>query len=129
MRIFILPLVIIISSCAPIKYSHDYFLDCEEKHNEFTRLSSCALEDIRKDCENKPECKLKNKRFVKIIERLKLMVNNDEISDNEAMFRYLNLIDFEISKNKDFMRGHYPRYIDDYYARRILSNYLRNNFY
>ena len=57
------------------------------------------------------------------------MVNNDEISDNEAMFRYLNLIDLEISKNKDFMRGHYPGYINDYYTRRILPNYLRNNFY
>ena len=28
------------------------------------------------------------------------MVNNEEISDNEAMFRYLNLIDVEIFKNK-----------------------------
>ena len=129
MPIFILLIVITISSCAPIKYSHDYFLDCEEKNNEFTSLSSCALENIRKDCENKPECKLKNKRFVKIIERLKLMVNNDEISDNEAMFRYLNLIDLEISKNKDFIHGHYPGYINDYYTRRILPNYLRHNFY
>ena len=33
----------IISSCAPIKYSHDYFLDCEDKHSDFKGLSSCAF--------------------------------------------------------------------------------------
>ena len=29
------------------------------------------------------------------------MVDSEEISDNEAMFRYLNLIDVEISKNNN----------------------------
>ncbi len=129
MQIFILLLAITISSCTPIKYSHDYFLRCEDKYNDFTSLASCALGDIMKDCENKPDCKIKNKRFVKIIERLKLMVINKEISDNEAMFRYMNLIDIETSKNKDFIRGYYSEYINNYYTRPILPMYLRNNFY
>tara|TARA_E500000178_G_scaffold34155_1_gene30922 strand:- start:526 stop:915 length:390 start_codon:yes stop_codon:yes gene_type:complete len=129
MHIFILLIVITISSCAPIKYSHDYFLECEEKYKEFISLSSCALKDIRKDCENKPDCKLKSKRFVKVIERLQIMVNNEEISDNEAMFRYLNLIDIEISKNNDFKYSYYPEYYNDYFSRRMLPIYLRNNFY
>ena len=58
MQIFMLLLVIVISSCAPIKYSHDYFLDCEDKHSDFKSLSSCAFEEIKKDCEDKPDCKL-----------------------------------------------------------------------
>ena len=129
MQILMLLLVIMISSCAPIKYSHDYFLDCEDKHSDFKSLSSCAFEEIKKDCEDKPDCKLKSKRFVKVIERLRLMVNNEEISDNEAMFRYLNLIDIEISKNIDFKYSYYPEYYNDYYSRRMLPIYLRNNFY
>ena len=112
-----------------MKYSHNYFLDCEDKHNDFKNLSSCAFEEIKKDCKDKPDCKLNSKRFVKVIERLQLMVNNEEISDNEAMFRYLNLIDIEISKNKDLRYGYYPEYYNDYYSRRMLPMYLRNNFY
>ncbi len=125
MQILFLLFVFMISSCASIKYSHDYFLDCEDKHDDFKSLSSCAFEDIKKDCEYKPDCKLKSKRFVKVIERLQLMVNNKEISDNEAMFRYLNLIDFEMSKNKDFIYGYYPEYYNDYYSRPIFPMYLR----
>ena len=100
MHILMLLLVVMISSCTPMKYSHNYFLDCEDKHNDFKNLSSCAFEEIKKDCKDKSDCKLKSKRFVKVIERLQLMVSDKEISDNEAMFRYLNLIDIEISKNK-----------------------------
>ena len=129
MHILMLLLVVIISSCTPMKYSHNYFLDCEDKHNDFKNLSSCAFEEIKKDCEDKLDCKLKSKRFVKVIKRLQLMVSNKEISDNEAMFRYLNLIDIEISKNKDFRYGYYPEYYNDYYSRRMLPMYLRNNFY
>ena len=57
------------------------------------------------------------------------MVNNKEISDNEAMFRYLNLIDIEIFKNEDFIYRYYPKYFDDYYTRPMLPIYLRSNFY
>ena len=81
-----------------------------------------------KDCQDKPDCKVKSKRFVKVIEKLKLMVNNKEISDNEAMFRYLNLIDIEIFKNEDFIYRYYPKYFDDYYTRPMLPIYLRSNF-
>ena len=129
MHILILLLVVMISSCTPMKYSHNYFLDCEDKHNDFKNLSSCAFEEIKKDCKDKSDCKLKSKRFVKVIERLQLMVSNKEISDNEAMFRYLNLIDIEISKNKDLRYGYYPEYYNDYYSRRMLPMYLRNSFY
>ena len=122
-------LVVMISSCTPMKYSHNYFLACEDTHNDFNNLSSCAFEEIKKDCKDKSDCKLKSKRFVKVIERLQLMVSNKEISDNEAMFRYLNLIDIEISKNKDLRYGYYPEYYNDYYSRRMLPMYLRNNFY
>ncbi len=129
MQILKLLLVIMISSCAPMKYSHDYFLNCEDKHNDFKSLYSCAFEEIKKDCEDKPDCKLKSKRFVKVIERLRLMVDNEEISDNEAMFRYLNLIDVEVSKNNNLKYSYYPEYYNDYYSRRMLPIYLRNNFY
>ena len=106
MQILMILLAIMISSCAPIKFSHDYFLDCEDKHSDFKSLSSCAFEEIKKIVKINQIVNLK-KRFVKVIERLQLMVNNEEISDNEAMFRYLNLIDIEISKNNDFKYSYY----------------------
>ena len=50
------------------------------------------------------------------------MVKNNEISDNEAMFRYYNIIDLEESKfntmrNMDFSSYHY--YPNNYYVRGI----------
>ena len=48
MQVLVLFLAIIVSSCAPIKYSHDYFLDCEDKHNDFKGLYSCAFEEIKR---------------------------------------------------------------------------------
>ena len=52
------------------------------------------------------------------------MVQNNEISDNEAMFRYYNLIDYEESKseirrNMDFLKYHY--YPHSYYLQRMTS--------
>ena len=48
-----------------------------------------------------------------MLKRLQIMVQNNEISDNEAMFRYYNLIDYEESKfekrNIDFSNYHYLR--------------------
>ena len=49
--------------CAQSK-GPSYFLDCEDKHSDFKSLSSCAFEEIKKDCEDKSDCKLKSKRFV-----------------------------------------------------------------
>ena len=74
-----------------------------------------------------------NKRFVEIINRLKTMVENDEISENEAMFRYLNLIELEESKfqytnNKNFNYGYYPSY-NDFYVRGMLPFYFRNGYF
>ena len=97
------------------------FVNCEEKFSEFNELTSCAFKQIQQDCKKESDCKFKNKRFVEIINRLKTMVENDEISENEAMFRYLNLIELEESKfqytnNKNFNYGYYPSY-NDFYVR------------
>ena len=112
MNYFLVALLLLLSSCASGKYPHSYFVSCEEKFNEFTSLSSCALNDIREDCEDKQVCKNENSRFVNIIKRLQLMVDKEEISENEAMFRYLNLIEYEeskfkLSKNNKFRYYHY----------------------
>ena len=61
------------------------------------------------------------------------MVENDEISENEAMFRYLNLIELEESKfqytnNKNFNYGYYPSY-NDFYVRGMLPFYFRNGYF
>ena len=69
-----------------------------KKFSEFTNLSSCALKKIQKDCNDNINCRNGNTRFVDAIKRLQIMVQNNEISDNEAMFRYYNLIDYEESK-------------------------------
>ena len=134
MKLLILLLIPIVSSCTKIEGSHDYFLSCEEKFSDFKRLSSCALKEIAKDCNDRQDCNLQNERFVKIIKKLELMVNNNEISDNEAMFRYLNLMDFEMSKiefyrNRGFNDYYHSNYINDYYTRRMLPLYFRNKFY
>ena len=133
MKLLILLLIPIVSSCTKIKGSHDYFLSCEEKFSDFKRLSSCALKEIAKDCNDRQDCNLQNERFVKIIKKLELMVNNNEISDNEAMFRYLNLIELEESKfqytnNKNFNYGYYPSY-NDFYVRGMLPFYFRNGYF
>ena len=115
-----------LTSCATSKYPHSYFSDCEKKFSKFINLSSCAIKEIQKDCENKPNCRNGKNRFVDIMKRLATMVDKGEISDNEAMFRYLNLMDLEESKyyatrNLDFINYHYfPR---DSYVRGIHSCY------
>ena len=115
MKFVLISSLFIITSCASSKYSYNYFVDCEKKFSEFTNLSSCALEQIQNDCNNNINCRNENTRFVDAIKRLQIMVQNNEISDNEAMFRYYNLIDyeeskFEIRKNMDFSNYHYyPR--------------------
>ena len=112
MKYFLIFILLIITSCASSKYSYSYFVDCEKNFIEFTNLSSCALKKIQNDCNNNTNCRNENTRFVDAIKRLQIMVEDNEISNNEAMFRYYNLIDyeeskFEIRRNMDFSNYHY----------------------
>ena len=55
------------------------------------------------------------------------MVNDNEISENEAMFRYLNLIDSEESQfnaRKNLYLSPYQRYSNDFYLRGIPGCYF-----
>ena len=48
------------------------------------------------------------------------MIDSNEITENEAMFRYLNLIDSEESKfnaTKNMYFSHYHYYTNDFYVR------------
>ena len=61
------------------------------------------------------------------------MVDKNEISENEAMFRYLNLIDLEENKlrvyRNDFYNQYYPPYINNNYSRSLLPFYFRNGYF
>ena len=87
MQILMLLLVIMISSCAPIKYSHDYFLDCEDKHSDFKSLSSCAFEEIKQDCEDKPDVLFNHPTLVNLREQLL-----DDNAEPPEMCKTCNLI-------------------------------------
>ena len=132
MKYFLIFSLLFITSCAASKYSYSYFVDCEKKFSEFTDLSSCALKKIQNECSNNTNCRNENTRFVDAIKRLQIMVQNNEISDNEAMFRYYNLIDyeeskFEIRRNFDFSNYHYypHRY---YFQGMTFCNFSRTGF-
>ena len=127
MKYFLIFSLFIITSCASSKNPYSYFVDCEIKFTEFANLSSCALKNIQKDCNSNTTCRNEKTRFVDAIKRLQIMLDNNEISDNEAMFRYYNLIDFEKSKfttmrNIDFSNYHY--YSNNHYVRGISSCYF-----
>ena len=127
MKFVLILSLFIISSCASSKYSYSYFVDCEKKFSEFTDISSCALKKIQKDCNNDTNCQIENTRFVDVIKRLQIMVQNNEITANEAMFRYYNLIDYEESKfkikrNTDFSNYRYYPY--SYYFQGMNSCYF-----
>ena len=127
MKYFLIFSLFILNSCASFKNTHSYFSDCERKFNEFSKLSSCALKEIQNNCENNSNCPEENNRFVDIMKRLQIMVDNNEISDNEAMFRYYNLIDFEESKFKTIRNMHfsdYQYYPNNYYFRGTPSCYF-----
>ena len=132
MRYFFIFNLLIITSCSSNKYIHTHFVDCEKMFSEFTNLSSCALKNIQKDCNDNINCRNGNTRFVDAIKRLQIMVQNNEISDNEAMFRYYNLIDyeeskFEIRRNIDFSNYHY--YPHSYYFQGMtFCNFSRTGF-
>ena len=134
MRFFALLLIFLSSSCVSHKYTHDYFLDCEKKFSEFNNLTSCALDEINKSCVDETSCHYKSSRFVEIIERLKMMVDNQEITENEAMFRYLNLIEIEESKHNftnNTNHSHvYPLLnYDTIYSRGMMPFYFSNGFF
>ena len=94
-------LAILIVSCSTNKLSHEYFSDCEDLHNTFSAISKCGLNKVNESCMNANDCRLSKDRFVNIVEQLNLMVTEKEISDDEAFFRYLNIINrFENDKQK-----------------------------
>ena len=94
-------LVIFIVSCSTNKLSYEYFSECEELHNTFSTISKCGLNKINESCINANDCHLTKDRFVNIIEQLNLMLTKKEISEDEAFFRYLNIINsFENDKQK-----------------------------
>lgn len=128
MKIFVTFLLLILSSCVSYKRTHNYFVECEKEHIEFSNLSSCAFEKIEKDCKENLSCKTDSNRFIKIIKRLQLMVDNREITENEAMFRYLNLVDFEESKfkaEKNINLRNHSYYFDNFYLRRLPACYYQ----
>ena len=94
-------LVIFVVSCSTNKLSYEYFSECEELHNTFSTISKCGLTKVNKSCINENDCNLSKDRFVNIIEQLNLMVTKKQISEDEAFFRYLNIINsFENDKKK-----------------------------
>ena len=94
-------LVIFVVSCSTNKLSYEYFSECEESHNSFSTISKCGLNKVNKSCINANDCHLSKDRFVNIIEQLNLMLTKKEISEDEAFFRYLNIINsFENDKQK-----------------------------
>ena len=94
-------LVIFVVSCSTNKLSYEYFSECEELHNTFSTISKCGLNKVNESCINANDCRLSKDRFVNIIEQLKLMITKKEISEDEAFFRYLNIINnFENNKQK-----------------------------
>ncbi len=73
------------TSCSAIKYPHNYFADCEQKFTEFNALSECGIKEINEYCQGNSVCKIGESRFVNTIKILRVMVNNEQISENEAM--------------------------------------------
>ena len=64
------------------------------------------------------------------MKRLQIMVDSNEISENEAMFRYFNLMDledlkFKAAKNMDPMNYRYNPY--NFYVRGMSSCYFSRN--
>ena len=80
MKFFLIFCILAITSCASSKLPHNYFVDCEKKSTNFTNLSSCAIKEIDRDCKELSNCSNNNSRFVNIMKRLKIMVDNNEIT-------------------------------------------------
>ena len=103
MKYLLITCLLTITSCVSSKYSYSYFVDCEKKFSEFTDLSSCALKKIQNECSNNTNCRNENTRFVDAMKRLQIMVKNNEISDNEAMF--LGVVVQDVQGWSLFLRG------------------------
>ena len=95
-------LTIFIFSCSTTKLSHEYFSECEDLHNTFSAISKCGLNKVNESCINENDCNLSKDRFVNIIEQLNLMVTKKQISEDEAFFRYLNIIN-SFENDRDYL--------------------------
>ena len=104
-------LLLITYSCTVNKQSYTFFQECEKTNNQFSNLTNCAFDKLKIDCPEKENCHLNESRFIDMIKRLQLMVDKEEISENEAMFRYFNIID-SIESNKYKVRNINQRYSD-----------------
>ena len=92
------------------------------------------MNEISRSCVDESSCQHKSQRFVDIIERLKMMVDNQEITENEAMFRYLNLIEIEESKHNFTNNTNYSHVYpllnyDTIYSRAMMPFYFSNGFF
>tara|TARA_B100000123_G_C25398834_1_gene283425 strand:- start:85 stop:489 length:405 start_codon:yes stop_codon:yes gene_type:complete len=130
MKYFLIFCFLILTSCASSKSPYNYFAECEEESIDFTKLSSCAFKEMQADCKSNKNCRNENKRFTNIMKRLQIMVDSNEISENEAMFRYFNLMDledlkFKAAKNMDPMNYRYNPY--NFYVRGMSSCYFSRN--
>lgn len=132
MRNFLIFILFFITSCASIKYPHSYFSDCEKNFNKFSNLYSCALKEIEKNCKNKSNCKVEENRFVDIMKRLQIMVDNEEISENEAMLRYFNIIDLEelkFRRTNNIYTSNYHYFLNNSILRGMSSYKIYNGIY
>ena len=112
-KLLVLYLSIFVVSCSTNKLSHEFFSECEDSHDSFSKISSCGLTKVDKVCLNSNDCYLFNDRFVNIIEQLNLMVINKEISENEALFRYLNIIN-NFENDKQILQNKMNNFTHDY---------------
>ena len=112
-KLLVLYLSIFVVSCSTNKLSHEFFSECEDSHDSFSKISACGLTKVDKVCLNSNDCYLFNDRFVNIIEQLNLMVINKEISENEALFRYLNIIN-SFENDKQILQNKMNNFPHDY---------------
>ena len=98
--IFKIILLLFLTSCTSSKDSYQYFTNCEKFNTSFNEIVTCGFKTIQTECKKIEECKLLDSRLSKNLNNLNIMVQNNEISENEAMFRYLQIIETtEIKKD------------------------------
>ena len=98
--IFKIILILFSTSCTSSKDSYQYFTNCEKYNDSFNEIVTCGFKNIQTECKKNKECKLLDSRLSKNLNNLNNMVQNNEISENEAMFRYLQIIETtEIKKD------------------------------
>lgn len=109
-------LAFILYSCTTSPQVYENFVSCENQNTEFTKLYECGLEKIKASCQEQMDCKTYDDRFLKKIRQLNKMTQEKEISENEAMFRYLQIIDSLESRrqekfNHSYRGNHNIRYL------------------